>query len=1465
MAGSEMKTNISLMQRLGFANINNARSTNRLMDYILRKVGFADRSLVAERLNAGSLNPAQIEAHRDSLLRHGILHEPVERPIQATDIRRCVTPERLLGLQNELEAQLGFESMILELQNVGRIKGAIQKVTDVIFGIEYSLEVVGRISDFKPSGDYLGDQGIIAKLNRELLTARGYVLSLIGNEEGFAKPKTAIFLAMLAGGLSLAYVAKSHAPALYFAGGLFSATAILGLLLRNPKSIYRAKRALPSVLVTAGALLTRFLFIDRNNVEWAGSAVTLGIILGSFMLHGLFRRYRESKRHEALNSIRPDQIAQMSEVRNFLEVFYRAKWEGWDIDTLKQKIKVLKPEKQEAEYIEQNKYIKNSILKRLLKTNNPEEIEKTLKQQLAYLVREVPGYRFPSFSLIALFKASRIYSVLFYFPLCALFLSRGYSPEIAMVFTAFWVAQMIYGPTGIRFMDLLEVGELSEPLRYGDLDPDDIRLIPRTKLIRLSLRGLGREGKVPIFLVRDIINAIFTGYRVKIFIGEDAKNLYYPEAAGAVANAKILEAKVYAINKMFISEIPEIDNLDRMSKVILLRLFLKENLWDATHEFDHAINSAYKGSWPSEKSNKLFNKHGDEAGDRTCAKALKRLMEENAKAGGSNAKIFKRIAEIIEDYATKETQVTLQNIFDDEYMKLACAVLAARIGLYPDETKKSFSRKKAKFDAVVENIFKAIKAGREKALIEEYYKLAQEVKIPKDRAWHIAIKLIEDIQKEIKIEELTAIMDKLVARAKVENEEKRKLIKGISGIFGISQQAAENFIKLVEENDIAKLAAYLAERPITPEDFHASLRDLAILLLYFERPDSEDGNIIPFYYHVAQKSHQLSPHEDISLAEGQQRILELISDAVICKNLDMWIKDIVTNPKMREEIVNKYIETGDLNAALSGIKTEDVKEKIVRLVHQKLLEANPKGKATDSIHNCITAKLDTGNTGIFVARKIQAQFKMERIFFNANERLERLYFLINGLSKGLFPTFSKLLPERKYEYLAKWLDKLGTEIAIKIAEEQLFSFDYYNYIDKKVSRNGICRDTAEDIVFEKWLEGLRIKDIVYDVIESMFVELKSKFTKKLTVPEKNIIKYKIWKIIKEELENNKNMVNSVTTGLEWIMVHGMPGIKYLSEEVRKNPKESKLAAFIAEYFPKKEGAPPWRSKDKNSPFISKLKLDSPFAFLDSLPGTLEELREINIELIEKLRQQIKKRLGEDVSDKVAKKIRQQIKKGSGKGASDGVINEKAKAIIDDIKGLIDKGVSNFWRTKGYLNALWDLTWELPEIVLGRKGKYLSFYEKRRLLQIEGGEAKNFNEKYAYLDDKKGKMEDLLREIVAVRAKMMSIRKELRYHLLAVKNPELLYGAVIEGYTATFLSKNIVDAFIERGIEDLGKYMEEDIAKKFIGAYMSEAGRGVWGSNDPGHIFKPIFTRKIREADALIKSGEMRILNEGDLT
>ncbi|MCX5726618.1 MAG: hypothetical protein NT030_05525, partial [Candidatus Saganbacteria bacterium] len=370
---AEFKTN-------NIARNNNTNPTNRVMDFVIRKSGFANRSLVADKLNAGSFNP-QIEAHREALWRHGIgiASHPVEREIKATDIRRCITPENLLGLQNDLKIQLGFESMISELQSVGRIKRAVHKTTNVIFGIEYSLEVAARLSGSEPSGDYLGDQGITRKLTRELSAARGYVLPVLGNQDGFIKPKTLFFLAMLTGGLTLAHIVKTHEPALFFAGGLLSATALIGLITRNPKAIYRVQSALPSVLLTASAMFTRFYLMDRFNV-WGGSAVTLGIILGSFMIHGLYRKHKEFKRHEALDSIRPEQIARMSEVRNFLEVFYRIKWDAkkgqpWSIEDIKHEIEIQMPEKQEPEHIKENESIKRMILNYLDKTG-PKKVEK---------------------------------------------------------------------------------------------------------------------------------------------------------------------------------------------------------------------------------------------------------------------------------------------------------------------------------------------------------------------------------------------------------------------------------------------------------------------------------------------------------------------------------------------------------------------------------------------------------------------------------------------------------------------------------------------------------------------------------------------------------------------------------------------------------------------------------------------------------------------------------------------------------------------------------------------------------------------------------------------------------------------------------------------------------------------------------------------------------------------------------
>jgi hypothetical protein len=1223
-----------------------------------------------------------------------------------------------------------------------------------------------------------------------------------GAAAGFSKPS--LMIAIGVGALTAYGFASIFAlPLLTVPGIMWGVGGFLGSLttmdiFSNPTRKYIFKKTLYPAMLTIAAFSLRLYMRHEHWDNWYCGLAMLGTVLAGNLLPNLALRMAEPVRHLVLNSRHNNDISVMVETKRFSELLFKAKWQGWNIQTLEAEINKLRPAKTRTNDAHQE--LKDEIINRLnLATVADSEIIGKLcsdfQRKLAIAVRKVPAYRFPKFFLNAVYESSRIYSTLLYLPLTALFFSRGYDAFTAMLFMMFWMAQLIYGPGGKAMFRHLGVGNLSETYKYGDLptrgnaqrgEPDTAR-IPETKLLRLSNRGLFKEGRIPVFLIKDIINCVVTGYRVKIVLDNDSRNLFYPEVAGAVARANQLAARVYIIHKALIEKDAEFNQLPYDKKVLLLRIFMKENLWDPTQDFDHAFNAAVKGSWPNELANQVLTAQGDEAGDKVCGRAMRKILKaasrELRRTDRKLARGVAKAATMVERYATRETRISLYNIFDNEYVELACAEIAQRI--YPR------AKRQAKRDALTQALLNAVVAHREKYLIEEYHKLIRKF----GRSWNtqdermrfIAQELVSRIPREMKIAELVSAADRLVEGAAVSAQEREDLVAGIEELVGLPRASVERLLGHIENENIPEFATYLSEMPIVPEPLWAKLRDTVLLALGFAPPPrDEDSNLLPLYEKIATTG--------TFGTRGQQEIWSLI------------------------------VET---------VRREFPDQELPKAVHNWLMGLRRKGNKPR-----ITIATN-------IAQEIESRFRMYRIMASGSQRPS--FWILNMartvpvwicevipifgrvLKKIVQPAVSLVLgmPAGSSERFAFWCQELGREIVQEAVKEQLFSHDYSALMDRNLTR--YSRAMAEELVFDKWVKGeisgqaRSLRQITDEVVDRQVAK------KRLKSGTVEMIKHHVYEVTLDQLDKNRNMVHSVTAGFAWILAREMEGVKFVADQALNN-SESRIAHSLNSIIPSRGSA--FSPDDFTLKGNSSLSaLNGGRNFLDKLPRNLSELRDLKDEVEERL-----------------------VTQTGGDG-------DRAKEISKAVKTLMANGIKGFPSAKGYVKNRWELSWEIPGILLGRNrlqfSYWLSAFNQGTLHMASG-----MGKKYRDLDNEA--VRHTLSLMVATYSRIEQLQIELRDAIYGTRNPDLLNGRPVEDFASEQYAKGIVEAFMQRTINDAAgaaRFLARDGAKMFGQSFFPEMTQyGIFNpGNGPGHILKNNFVGLIDEAYKEVEAEQMGLL------
>ncbi|MBU0573426.1 MAG: hypothetical protein KKH83_02985 [Candidatus Margulisbacteria bacterium] len=1104
---------------------------------------------------------------------------------------RLRTGERWPGRASTVNApkasktrELFHTSPIASLERPFAANDCTSTVSGILSSLERACAVTGKKVDAALDRIYEGSHKIYSRF-REM--EKGTAFSILADETGSVTLKHMISFT-IAGLAGLAMASGVFGSVSLLSYGLWFAATYVGTLsltgaLDNADKRYGTKRSVFPFLLTTATLATRFWLQSETQVDnWVLIPLTFtGIFGGNLLMSWFHNRLFEPGRHRDLNAYQKNKLNEMDSITAKLKRLQEKKWNDQKFDEVEDARKI-----------------------------------RHLSQRLKELVKETRGFRFPSWWKIALYRTSRIYSTLFYLPLAALFMSKGYDWPIAAAFSTFWISQLIYTPTGKTFSEHMEIGELSENVIYGDLPKGDGNLtknylrshfgndqqtndiwqamidngyietyegddetaqllcvgktlsyrtfkekfscfgeeamrkafyvleqslpmeeqpLPRTVHFRLSNRGLYRdmnEGDVPVFLLRDIINCMVSGFKVRIVLDNDAHNWYYPETAGAVANANVIGARAQILWNNIFPNIPEIKKLPRQEKIDLLKVFFAEHSWDPTWLFDNACNSTFQGAWPVEAWNRLFNDQGIEAGDRYCGLALEKLFADKA---GQNSK-FQAVSDMIYKYSSRETRFSLYNIFDDEYVDVCAYEIAERI----------------KDVAQAPAIAGLIKAHREEYLTKIYHEKALKMfrkHYPKSaseglyaRSWHLAQTFITSIQTSIKRSEAAPLVEKYLLGLPVEYE----AVEKIREVHDLDEPTVIRLLEEARKADLVRFPAYLAERCLMPDDVWVQMRDIIMQILAFDRK-SEDSNL----------------------------------------------------PRMMEAM-NQY-----------GPTTEGQKMFIDRLARMLNVHGTDRGQQAQAIVDYIrTFVYDKGmpdptqvpeGTSLKIAHEAQAQFKMQNLLLKRGFK-SFVSFVFWGTIRAFFTRSGKRLtakyvpgkkrygkkipwtkPFTKNEKIAHWLNALGVALAQELGRVQLMSGDYIDQFDKvePLAIAGTIRQliepqvlqaarfSVETLVFEAWKEGKldyqneSIEHLVGRVIDTMLNDDRfkkySKYHKNAPEGTRRLIKYKLTEIILDEFKKNRYMINATLHGLAWILAHETEGLRFITDHamVPNGPHEDK--------------------------------------------------------------------------------------------------------------------------------------------------------------------------------------------------------------------------------------------------------------------------------------------------------------------
>lgn len=1105
---------------MGGLKFNNAniKTTNRVMDLGLRKLGFVNRKSLAEKLNNMPIPKTELN---NILLGNRILRHQVEEEITPLDISRVITPARLAELDSTLREkariELGVESLISEISSAGTVKKAIHDVTD-------------KVSDIYDS------------LNLAILTGGSSILpserggSIFASETGSGRLGLISSIAFAGASIGTIASLRYGLPKPFFA---FSAAALLGaggLAIASSKARFKAKK-IAAALFVAGSAITARLFMSHENIGGIFALLGFyGTIFGLLGIKAFYKSIKEDFRQKALYKIshKKDIQRKNSILTDILKNVYSHKWNSkTETEIINSINEVISNKNIPSEHRKIIGDLKREILNELSSGKTITEIITKLRYELLRGIEVDREFHRPNYKLISLYTVTRLLNYILLFPMTALFLSKGYDYFIPMLCMFLWTGQMIYGPGGgFIYSRLLAANEEAERHHFPRLQVDHDR-----KTVVVSLRalayGLFREGYVPVAIVRDIVNGMLMARKLnyKSVIIPTNRQLFWAEDEGVMVNARDYTARIILAMEALFSEIGEINRLTHEEKVNLARIFLRQNIWYPRDEYYHAINKVYGVNPVSDgKVNRLMYKMGDKEGEVLCAKAVIAILKGEVKKKHPERKILDKVADELKHYLLFENRLDLTNIFDDEYLYSVCKELANRL--------ISNSQRQR---TATETVYNLIRDNREKVLITILEKMALKEGFDKARAFFVASEIIEKIKQENSINSLAAEIEKIMTGVPDVNID--EVTSDLAETFGISLSAASKLIDIMKEENLLQGTAYLAEKPVIPNDLYYKIRTFATIQIPFQRKGSaaEEGNLKMFweYYKTIRNT-----ENEVNLTHGQRELVDMVYDAVIFNNLDRWLEEKIPNKKEREIIIKECKKTGDralykkvVDTYLSGHPDLDKEADkwIAGLRYQDV-----KNRPLDKIYDA------NAHMGTLIAEHIQGLFLFKRIVHHLSE---------------------KRWDRRLKKELAHFSYKLGKEIAKAIAPIQIFGRDY-EYFAKELGIQNLPREIYERQVFKTWQEGRLSfqteppKEIVDKTVEEA---IKAKYSK--LYKDKGRLEYikgEIWNIVIEQLEKNKYIVDSVTLGLCNLITHEILGVSDVAEKIKDEPLKRFMEGKISE-------------------------------------------------------------------------------------------------------------------------------------------------------------------------------------------------------------------------------------------------------------------------------------------------------------
>ncbi|MFH1617361.1 MAG: hypothetical protein ABIB65_02155 [Candidatus Margulisiibacteriota bacterium] len=943
---------------------------------------------------------------------------------------------------------------------------------------------------------------------------------------------------------------------------------------------------------------------------------------------------------------------------------------------------------------------------------------------------------------------------------------------------------------------------------------------PGWVIIRLSNTGLCGEGKVPIFLVLDIINSIASGYRVKVDLNNDPKNLYYWEVAGAVNNANCLTARVHLLQEYIMPAIPALAKLSAEEKLMLCRLFFKENLWDPTLEFDHAINRVYQNDWPNYGWFNLFVKQGMEAGNIYCGLALKSLFLEAAKSEPLPARkaAFCRAAEYMEKASSERTRFSLYNIFDDEYVEICVKEMAEQL---------KFNK------ALVQEMSQLIAKHRDKHLINtyyhqdrelmgKYYRSAESKKTLNERAWLFATDYFTSMKREAKIAEIAPLMDLYIFG---ERKDKKKIVSLITELLpSLSTEDAVNFLSMIQKTDMARTTAYLAERPVMSHEFWSELRDLVMTLLAFER-EQEDHNLWAWLLMMNDLKNPRPPQ-----TSGQAKYVQRVVEALEAN--DPGLK---TSPPA--DRAKAFL---DLLAGMSSKTPSDTGFAIGAQLeeHLKMLDLVLKKhdyRAVIYRHPFRRVKF-LGRTLKWYGRNIlRGILAPKEIKYAQKTWLGKAKAWPRKKWDKLKGKIDSLVPELANTALSQWTREVGLAVAKAVAEYQLFGEDYLALLRKFPKESQLTRDTAEDIIYDQWLAKQSNRDSIKNVakkavdgqIDMLLIKM-PEFSTVITPARRKLIAHIVWDKAKDNFQRARNMLNSTVTGIMWIMTHEVRALEETAKRLKNH--NSDLRQYLDHHY---------KAPSNTTTFAIN---DDSFETFDA---SIEQYSLAEIKGF----------------------FKDEIKTLAGQAGQ-----QKAAELLKDLDALTDRAIAGFWQAKGYVCTYWTLYNQLPDVLLGKRDLTFQPLERMKINPLSWTDGKTIEKVEARLY-KKNKHLDCpgvrlsLQRIIALRSRMKAIEKHLRVLLSEIHHPDALEDRAMEDYTAWHLAKDIVQRFVDNTDVDVASalvHLQQDKYSIFKTAMMGEMEKAFFNDTKKApasNVLNKWLDRVLKSSFSLRENSQLGIMEK----